>query len=245
MIKNVLQYVQRTLNVMSSDKVDSIADTEESMQVAELFADLYDELIMRQDWEWLRGPITLTAAADLTSPTKFTIPANVRKVEDVFYNVSSTADVKLRKLEWLCPSDFLCRFGSKNSAQDVQVVVGNQIIFHIANDRQPTYWTTFDGITAYADAYDAVIESTLVATKVSAMGLVNPQFTIDDTFVPLLPEHMVPMMQHTLNASASLIFRQQQSVPDEQRVARQTAQARRKQSKVEDDVYYKNRWGRR
>ena len=59
---------------------------------------------------------------------------------------------------------------------------------------------------------------------------------------------MVPLLQHTLNAAAHLLYKQQQSPVDEARSARLLSQARRREAVVSPDpgaTYYHNRYGRR
>lgn len=243
--KNVLQYVQSCLSTMESDEVDSIAETAESMQVAELLKDLYYELINRQEWEFLKGAVTLTAAGDTAAPTKFTAPTGLRHLTNLWYNVADSG-VSRRHLQYVEPVEFLDRLGSGDAATGKLLVThGSQLQFYVRTDRQPTFYTTFDDNVVYCDAYDSTVESTLQTSKVSAWGVVIPDFTVEDGFEPELPEHMIPLLQATLNASAHLYFKQQASAPDEARVRRQLAQARTRNSKIASrEYYYANRFGR-
>lgn len=241
-MKSVLQYVQGALNIMDSDQVDSIADTVESMQVAHLFADIFQELMVREDWEWLQGPLTLTALANPSFPTGFTVSPLVRRIDTLWYDVATS---QLRKLCYLDPECFLQRFRNGQQSGSLKVVVPGQTVFHIRTDRQPTFWTTFNRNTIYMDAYDSGVESTLQTSKLSSFGLSTPSFSVADDFVPAIPEHVVPLVQHTLNAAASITFRQKVSEADEARVLRQLAQLRRKQPLVESNEYYSRQYGRR
>ncbi len=244
--KNVLQYVQACLSTMDSDEVDAISETAESMQVANLLSDSYAELINRQEWEFLKGPAQVQAAGDVSQPTKFTLPSNLRHLLNVWYNVASGGDVSRRELKYVEPADFLNRYGSGSAATGKQLVtLPTQIQFYVRNDKMPSFYTSFDDKTIHCDAYDSAQETTLTSARVSAFALTNPVFTVADTFVPLLPEHMVPLLQHTLNACAHLYFKQQQSAPDEVRVRRQLAQARQRNSTLARSHYYANQFGRR
>lgn len=251
-IKNVLQYVQGALNIMDSDAVDSINDTAESMQVANLFADIYDELMHRQEWDFLKGPVALQALVDVTNPTALSIPNDVAYVTAVWYNIDTTGLApNRRKLVYVDPIEYLEKYGSGFPAPNRQLITvtkgaeGAQIQFYVRNDTPPTHYTSFDDETLVCDSFDGTVDTTLVSTKVSAFGVTNPQFQIEDEFVPFIPEHMVPLLQHSLNAAASLIYKQQASAPDEKRVARQTASARRKESRTARTHYYANAFGRR
>lgn len=245
--KTILQYVQACLSTMDSDEVDSIGETTEAKQVADLLPDLYDELLNRQEWEFLKGPVTLTAAGDLTSPTKFTVPAGLRHIHNLWYNVDTSGGVTRRELQYLEPVEFLSRFASGSAATGkLLVTLPGQLQFYVRTDKMPQYYTSFDDRTVYCDAHDSGVETSLVSGKVSGYGVAIPAFQLTDTFVPVLPENMVPLLQATLNAVAHSYFKQQVSAPDEARVRRQLAQARRTNSQVASrEFYYANNFGRR
>lgn len=242
--KTVLEYVQACLNTMDSDQVDSISDTTESTQVAELLRDCYAELINRQEWSFLKRPAEIVAAGDTTSPTKFTIPNDLRHLLNVWYNVDESGAVSRRELQYLEPADFLARSGVAQTGK-LLVTAPTQIQFYVWTDRMPSFYTSFDDKVIFCDAYKATVETSLVSSKVSALAILNPAFTVEDEFVPLLPEHMVPLLQATLNATSHLYFKQQASAPDEKRVQRQMAQARQRESKLTRNNYYANSFGRR
>lgn len=244
MNKNVLQYVQACLSTMDSDAVDSIADTEESSQVANLLADVYQEMMTRQDWAFLKGPVTLTAAGDVSSPTKFTIPDTLRYLTMLWYNVDEAGEQNNREIRYVEPEEFLLRTGNSGAGKQL-VSVGTSVKFYVQTDRHPTVYTSFDDKTIYMDSFKQSVNSTLIQSKVTALGFSNPVFVVSDTHVPFLPDHMVPLLQHTLNAAAHLHFKQQASAVDEKRVIRQTAAARRKDSKLTRKHYYANQYGRR
>lgn len=243
--KTVLQYVQACLSTMDSDEVDSIAETSESMQIAELLPDIYAELINRQEWEFLRRPVTLTAVGNPELPTKFVIPTGLRRLTKLWYNVSTTS-VSRRELCYVEPEDFLSRLASGDTAANKMLVTdGSQLQFYVRNDRMPSLYTTFDDRAVWCDAYDAAVETTLQSSKISAWGVVIPSLVVADDTVPDLPEHMVPLLQSLLNAAAHRYFKQQVSEVDEARAHRQLAQARTRNSVVASrEHYYSNRFGR-
>lgn len=245
--KTVLQYVQSCLSTMDSDEVDAINDTAESMQVANLLSDVYFELLNRQEWEFLKGPVTLTAAGDITQPTRFNVPAGLRHLHNLWYNVSTSGGVERRELTFMEPADFLNVLGSGLAATGKTLVtLPSQIQFYVRNDRMPSFWTTFDDQSVWCDAFRTATETSLVSSKVSALGVTIPAFSVTDTFVPTLPENTVPLLQASLNAAAHLYFKQQASAPDEVRVRRQLAQARQRNSVVASrNTYYVNNFGRR
>jgi hypothetical protein len=244
-MKTLLQYVQTTLSAMDSDRVDSIGDTEESMQVADTAQEVYNELIHRQNWAWLRRPVIITGAADVAQPTKVFIPDNCRYLVNLWYDdPDSTGATRLVKLTYCEPDEFITRF--QNAATNRQLVTTPEgLKFYVGTDREPMFYTTFHDNEFYCDSFDQALEATLQSNKFSALGFVNPDFTISDSFVPDLPETMVPLFQSTLTAVASLYYRQKESAPDEARVRRQKARLNREDSQFTEDTYYHARFGRR
>lgn len=245
--KTVLEYVQGALNIMDSDQVDSIADTEESMQVANLLRDVYDELMTRQEkgWSFLNRTIQLEASVDTSQPTRLVLPERTRHLKKLWYNVSDEAGkVKNREIKYVCPEDFICRFGTPGDTRQL-VTTPEGISFYVFNDRMPSFYTSFDDRVLYLDSFDSSVETTLTSSRAVAFANVLPELIVEDEHVPDLPLDMVPLLTSTLNAAASLTFRQMASAPDETRARRQIAQLRRTESKLTRERYYHNAFGRR
>lgn len=247
MAKSVLDYVQATLSVMDSDQVDTLGDTEESSQVAQLLVDVYEELMAREEWAHLEGPLTLTAAADVTSPAKFTVPEAVKSVKWLAYNVSEVGEYKKRDLFYLKPEEFLQRYSAgEGDSTKLLVDLGTNLHYYVSLDSWPTHWTSFDDLTIVMNAVNKTYDSTLTATKLQGWGVSLSPFQVTDTFIPDLPRHMEPLLQAELNRQAFQYFKQLESKPDEQKAQRQLARHRRENSRLtrESGVYYRNRFGR-
>lgn len=73
----------------------------------------------------------------------------------------------------------------------------------ISQDKQPSFYTSFDDNHIVMDAYDAAIESTLQESKTRAFGAVFPSFTISDSFVPELDDNL---LAYLLAESKSVCF---------------------------------------
>ena len=250
MARTVLEYVQATLNAMDSDNVDSIADTDESQQVADHLEEVYYELMEREDWPHLHQPINLTAAVDTTLPTKFTISESIRYIDWLRYNRATDAmEFEGHDVCYLRPEEFVRRFATgKDDSNKQLVTVDSKIRFYVSNNRMPQYWTSFDEDgTIYMDAFDSSIETTLTSDRLDGWGVVIPSFSVTDTFTPDLPRHMEQLLQAELNRQSFQHFKQQVSEVDEKKARRQLAQQRRRNSKVrrESDKYYTNRFGRK
>jgi len=244
--KTVLQYVQAALSVMDSDEVDSVSDTTEATQVAELFYDVYYELVNRQEWSFLRGALQLTASGDTSTPTKVIIPEDAKRVRLVTYNIDTAGGYQRRELVYLDPETFMRRFsGGQAAGNRLLVTPAPGLQFYVNVDRMPSFWTAFDDEFIWLDSYDTSIESTIQTAKLGCFGDRIPTLVIEDAYTPELPVHMIPLLQHTLNQAAMQTFKQTESKMDEIRVRRQTGQARRAESRITRKTYYWNQFGRR
>lgn len=251
MAKTVLQYVQACLSTMDSDSVTTISGTVESQQIADCLFDTYYELLNREEWDWLHGPIQLVQVGSALTPTSFTIPPLVRQLKYISYNIDETGtSYTADEILYVPPEEFLRRYGNSTVGTGTQqlVTLGSQLKFFVTNNQQPKYWTTFDDTTIVMDAYKIAVDPTfLLTTKITCLGVQNPSFTVADSFVPVMPEHMIPLLQHELNAASHIYFKQAVSKVDEKKATRQMAQARRKGARVPDinKQYYANAFGRR
>lgn len=244
MAKNVLQYVQYALTTMDSDQVDEIADTEESMQVAELLREVYYEFINREEWPWLERGLDISSAASTALPTNLTLPENTKVVWDLYYKSDDTDS--FQPLKYLPPKEFVHRFSTKGGDdQLIEPQLG--VACYIGTDRNPSCWTSFDDESITCDAFKSTVESTLVSDKVKSWGVFIPDFQVTNTFEPLIPRHLQPTLQALLNDAAHAYFKQQDSRPDAERVLRQMGQARRRPASTRDgfDSYYTAKFGRK
>lgn len=245
MAKTVLEYVQACLSKMDSDLVSDISETEEAAQVAVLLKDVYEELLGRQEWSFLYSPITMFSQGP--GKTQFVMPTTTRNLINLWYNIDSAGGYTRRELCYVEPGEFLRRFGGGSAAGNRELITtaANKIQFYIWNDRMPSYYTSFDGTSIYCDAYDASIEANLSLAKVNAFGVVHPTFTVSNSFVPTLPESMVPLLQASLNSSAFLSLKQQASADDERKTSRQLSRERIRENRLNRDHYYSNKFGRK
>lgn len=89
----LLDLTQNVLSSLSSDEVNSISDTTESMQVAQMVKTKYFDIITRVELPEHEQFIQLDASLDITIPVQMFIPANVAEVKWLkYFNSSSTAN---------------------------------------------------------------------------------------------------------------------------------------------------------
>jgi len=244
MAKTVIEYVQYCLTTMDSDQVDAIAETEESMQVAELLKEVYYEFINRDDWPWLERGLQVAGAGDTTNPTKLILPDNVKDVLQLRYK---REDGKLQQIKYLAPSTFLDHYGNgQNRDSDLEVQVQPGLTVFVGTEKDPDFWTSFDDDIVICNSYNSDRETTLNGSNVSSWGSFIPEFQVSDLFEPTIPRHLEPTLQAHLNEAAHIYYKQQESSPDQQRALRQMSQARRNPASTQPGTpgFFRNQSGR-
>lgn len=186
---NLLEMTQDILNDMDSDPVNSISDTVESEQVAQIIKTTYYDIIDSRNWGRTRKVLTLTESS-ATTPTVFTIPNNVSKITQLRYQDENES---WKELQYKEVEDFLeLVLGYKSTDSDVtsQTIPNSDLTFYVRNNIQPTYWTSFDDYYVVMDSYLSTTDTFLKQAKLLTWGEVTPSWTASDTFVPTFPDTM-------------------------------------------------------
>ena len=90
--QTLLNMVQNILSAMSSDEVNSIGDTVESMQVAQIIQNKYYDIVARGDLRLDEQLFQLTPSDVLTSPTLMYLPAGVSRISWMQYYDTNPTD---------------------------------------------------------------------------------------------------------------------------------------------------------
>jgi hypothetical protein len=202
----LLEMTQRILSSMDSDSVNSIDDTIESLQVADIIKECYEDLITQRDWPFLRQLTALTALADTTQPSTMRLPENMNKALWIRYD--------RKAVTYMPPEDFQAMIDGREEQADVVDADG------IILNRDPLYWTSFDDDYIVFDSYDSTVESTLQASKAKVYGVVSPTWTVSDDFVPTLPAKMFPTLLADAKSTAFLQLKQQANAKEEAKARR-------------------------
>jgi len=233
---SLLEIVQRTLDAMNHDNVNSISDTIESRQISEEARVVYYELMDREDWPHLIKLLPLEPSPDLDHPNYMKIPVDVVRIDEIRYEATGQDDTRrqFRVVKYLNPNDFLDLVYMRNSDDtntiEVQDFDGATLL--ILDNAAPTYWTTFDDEYIVFDSYDAAMSDTLLEAKSSALAKVISTWTTADTFIPDMPDHMFSTYLAEVTAAAFTYWKQGQSIKDEQRAARGIARLRKDARKI-------------
>lgn len=191
--RTVLAMTQKILSSMNSDEINSVTDTEEASQVAEVIIQMYEDILSSRYWPHLRRVTTLTALADATRPTMFEIPTNIAHIYTIKYNKKAAAgdDDLWVDVIYKAPEEFMDIVNARSSSAS-NVLDSNDMLtnmsYMVKTDVAPTYWTTMDQKYAIFDAYDSDVDSTLQESKQQVFAYVYPDLSApDDATVVDLP----------------------------------------------------------
>lgn len=187
----LLEMVQRILQAVDGQMVDSIEDTREAMQIAQCIKETYEHLLYTRDIKAHSNLVQLHSASDLTQPTKLYFNDNVYQLDTLKY-YDKERD-KYHDLEWLDPAVFLDRALDKNPTRNNVMNItdpNSGVRYNVYTDRCPRYYTSFNDNEIILDAWDSSQTDTIVEDYTVAYGIVMPEFKLEDTFVPdLAPQH--------------------------------------------------------
>lgn len=218
----LLDMVQDILSDMNSDNVNSLNDTVEATQVAQIIKSTYLFILSKMDRPWL-GTLFQLEAGNATYPTRMKIPDDIDKVSWVKYNKIETGgtDAVWSDVTYKNPKEFIdLTYARNSSATNVATLtVANNVPVFILNDTPPSYWTTFDDEYMIFDSYDSAVETNLQASKTSCYGIQEPSWSMSDTFIPDLPSVMFPYLLAEAKATCMLRLKQTQD-PKAEKMAR-------------------------
>lgn len=240
----LLEMTQDILNDLDSDEVNSIDDTAESSQVAQIIKSTYFAILSNRNWPHTRKLINFTPLADTDKPTHILVPENVKEVVFVKYNKAKVTDTRklYEDVKWKEPDEFL-RLSNQliSSADNVDTVTDfSGVELLIRNDTAPMYYTSFDDKYIIFDSYDDAVDNTIQQSKIQSLGYVYPEWESEDSFVPDLPIEAFTSLLEEAKSRASLKLKQVADQKAEQEASRQSRWLSRKAWVVNGGIKYPN-----
>ena len=225
MKKSLLGIVQEILSDMDSDEVNTIDDTVESAQVAEIVRSTYFAMISNRNWPHTRKTVQMVASGSIAHPTHMSVKEDFKELCFINYNKADKDETrkKFTPVSWVEPDDFL-RITNKrnNDSNNVDIITdytGVELL--IGNDRHPTYYTSFDDKNLVFDSYNSEVDSTLQMSRTQAMAYVIPEWTHSDDFIPDLPAEAFIALIEESKSKCMLRIKQVQDIKAEQEASRQ------------------------
>jgi hypothetical protein len=244
----LLDIVQDIMNDMDGEFVNSIDDTEESRQVAQIVKSTYIALMSNRNWAHTRHPIQLVPTSDLSRPTHVTVPDNVKAMAFINYNTAQADDtqVAFNPVKWKEPDDFLAVTNYYNTvSDDTQTVLDpSGVSFQILNNTGPTIYTSFDDRHLIFNAYDNEVESNITAARMQSMAYIMPDFVLSDDAIPDLPDDAFALLVESAKSKASWKLRQVADPAAQAEAKRQNKWLSGHQRRVQPSLHYPN-YGRK
>jgi hypothetical protein len=193
--KTLLRVVQDYLTYVDGFQVDSIFDSEESQQAAQIAEHVFYTVVDKNRDQMHSTVVrSLDASTDGDLPCVMLIPSEIRRIHDseIWYNTHKTGGVQWSRVQFIDPKEFLVYVSGMNTDQEnTEVMLVNGVPFVVMNNRAPLYCTTFDDHTLVFDAYDSELDSTLQESKTKIVAVQAPVFLQEDDFLIPLPERMI------------------------------------------------------
>jgi len=235
----LLEMVAHVADKISSDEVSTLAtDSVEVEEITKLVLEVLEDIIYRNDWEFLRDrPMQLTAG---TNEIELTIPTNVKKIQTVRYRfVDAGIQSGFRTLQYMHPDEFIQRLQNNRPTEpDTATVIINGMELYPRTNRQPRYWTSFNEQTIVFDSYDAAENpSGVEATDSTILATIYLDFTGSDieTWVAPIPEQLFTLWKQESVAEAFVQLRQSENPRAERRSRRTYIQQIKKEPVTNKD----------
>lgn len=239
---SLLEIVQDILNSMDSDEVNSISDTIESQQVAQIVKSCYREMIGNRDWPHLQKLIQLESLIDVEKPNYLRIPSNLKELVFFKYDCHKPDQDKVVQnvIKYKYPDEFLRYISSRNSENDnvLQVTDFSGSTLLIYNNYAPQYWTSFDDKHLITDSYDADVDDTLQTSKTQVLAYMEPTWVHTDSAIPDLPSEAFAALVEEAKSTAFVELKQTANQKAEQKASRQQRWLSRKAWAVKGGIRY-------
>lgn len=240
--ETLLDVVQDVLSDMTSDPVNSISDTFESQQVARVVKSTYFDMFNERVWPHTGQLFKLTSSSDSTKPCHMRIEDEIRSIEWVKYNCRKVGDNRDNYLtiKYMRPEDFIdyvMTRDTSNANVTVSMDYNGTPLFVLKNEA-PTYWTTFDDEHLVFDSYDAEVDDILQTSKTQVYGYAEPDWRMEDDFVPDLPSKAFTLLKNEVKSRCFLLLKEVFNQKAEQAATRQRGWLSREKRRANPGIKY-------
>ena len=239
---SLIEMVVDILNDMDSDYVNTIDDTVESQQVAQIIKTAFYALMSNRNWPHLRQSIQINPSGDSARPTHMVIQEEIKELAFINYNKAKYGEERklYKRITWIEPDDFLRTTNRRdNTDAHVDVILDHSgVELLIQNDVAPTYYTSFDDENLVFDSYDKEVDSTLQSSKVQSQAYVIPSWQMTDDFIPDLPTEAFTALLEEAKSRAMFKLKQVVDSKSEQEAGRQQRWLARKARRVNGGIQY-------
>ena len=244
----LLEITQDILSDMDSDEVNSISDTAESLQVAQIVKTTYYNIIDGKDYPFLYQMFQLETSGTTDRPTHMKLPDTVADLKYLKYNNQKTTSAKdlYEKIEYKRPEDFLELTDKRDSLDSTVKVVTDTsgIDINILNNVGPSCFTSFDDENLVFDSWLKTKESNLQKSQTQAYGKLSVTWSMTDSFTPDLPVQMFSYLLDEAKSTCFLTLKQMANQKAEQNSVSQKRRMSQEAWKIKNGISYPN-YGRK
>ena len=125
--KTLLEIVVEIANDIDTDSINSINDTIEAQQIAEIVRSTYQAIISNRNWPHTKRLIQITPSGDNLKPNIMTIDEKIKELISVYYNKAKQGETRLRyePVKYIEPDDMLrLMYGLNSDETNVTTVDG-------------------------------------------------------------------------------------------------------------------------
>ena len=212
--QTLIEIVQGVGELIGAPEIDSIDDADEAHTIAQIAVNVYEEMAEESDFPHLFKLRELEVdSGTATNPTRYKIPADVARVDNLWYDTTLAADAadSRRELEWLEPDEFVELTNARNTeaSNTAKFTVANSVELFLINDAQPLYYTSFDDVFIFLDSWVAT-EDTFVASSKSAIWCKEiPELVLADGSVINMPNKLMPTFKARVRALSMFLIKNQ------------------------------------
>lgn len=239
----LLEMVQNIASALETDEVNSITDTTESLQIAEVIKETFYEQFNNITIPEHQKLFKLESVSDLTRPNYLRIPTNVNKIEWIKYQDFQSGGWS-RKLKYMNPEEFFERqflFLDDDPALTL-VTDGSGIQYYVQNNTTPQWFTILEDQYVVTNGYDRLIEDTVQGVHSVAFGTFGFEFLMEDDFIPPIDATLFPLLLAESKSVCFVNLKQIASSKEEQRARRQRVRMQNDQFRSRQAQYeYRNR----
>lgn len=242
MKQTLLEMTQDILSDMSDDEANSIDDTFDSQQVANIIRSTYLAMMSNRNWPHQRKLVQIYPSANSNMPTHMIMQDGIKEMCFLNYNCAKLGESRLnfQKMQWLEPEDFIRHTNTRRSNDpNVDIIQDKSgVQLFILNNKAPTYYTSFDDNELVFDSYDLQLDDVLQESKIQAMAYVMPSWEHTDSFIPEMPAEAFSALLAEAKSSAMIRLKQTQDVKAETEARKQQSWLSRKAWRAKGGIQY-------
>jgi hypothetical protein len=232
----LLEMVQNILSALDSDEVTDINDTVESAQVAEIIKETYYEQFNNINIPSSTSLLKLDGISDTNSPNYMRFNSDVDNIKWIKYKDHRNQE-RFTEVGFITPEEFLDIVLQHSASTDNVFLTtdpSSTVTYYIKTNKCPTYYTSFDNNYIAFDSYDSDYDTTLHSNNSIAYGTKNREFTVDNGFIPDIPDNLFPLLLAEAKSVCFINLKQISSSKEEQRARRQRIRMQNDQHKSKD-----------